>query len=223
MPEYISQNAFAKRVGVSKQAISLAVKEGRVVRTARGIDPSHPTNNHYVRLLNLSRGIPLPDEQNAENLDTPDPHQEPGEGTNKNTAAAPRKPPGRSGSVQYRAPSSIPNELVTAGKNLDNQIKALKLSREKIRYFEEIRRSVPTTIMQRALATIGASVQTQFMMFDERNADALFDAIKAGATREEFRAQLRQLIGDAMRAVVDVTEKTVQAMKTTHDLENDDR
>ena len=46
--EYLSQNKFAKLVGVSPQAVSLAVKSGRVIRCKSGIDPLHPSNQHYA-------------------------------------------------------------------------------------------------------------------------------------------------------------------------------
>jgi hypothetical protein len=47
---YLSVNAFAKLVGVSHPAVLQAIKEGRVAKTTKGIDPTHPTNIHYQHL-----------------------------------------------------------------------------------------------------------------------------------------------------------------------------
>ena len=52
MGQYVSQSGFAKLAGVSRQAITQAVKEGRVECCKLGIDPEHPTNRYY---LNASR------------------------------------------------------------------------------------------------------------------------------------------------------------------------
>lgn len=57
MERYLSQNKFAQSLGLSKQAISLAVKDGRVNRTVRGIDPNHPTNKYFAEQV-LSRTEP---------------------------------------------------------------------------------------------------------------------------------------------------------------------
>jgi hypothetical protein len=214
MPDYLSQNAFAKLAGVSKQAISLAVKEGRVWRTARGIDPGHPTNKHYVQLLNLNRSGTTSNIENVEVLDTPADDHDPGSEVHDNAPAPVPRLPSRQRSSQYRPPPQAPHDLIATGKELDNKIKALKLSREKIYYFEQIRKSVPTSIVLRAFAQIGASVQTQFMMFDERAGQALFALVKSGASQEEFSAELREEIGDAMRAVIEVTEKTIESLRT---------
>lgn len=46
--QYVSQSGFAKLAGVSRQAITQAVKEGRLESCKLGIDPEHPTNRHYL-------------------------------------------------------------------------------------------------------------------------------------------------------------------------------
>jgi hypothetical protein len=104
--------------------------------------------------------------------------------------------------------------LVRQGKELDNKIKAVKLSREKIDYFEQIRKSVPSTFVARAFAQIGAAIQTQFLQFDERVGEMLWSIAKSG-TKEEFQAALRTEVGDAMKAVIASTEKMIRSMKTT--------
>lgn len=48
MKKYLSQKAFGEMVGVSHAAIFKAIKDGRVVRTERGVDPEHPTNKYYA-------------------------------------------------------------------------------------------------------------------------------------------------------------------------------
>ncbi len=230
MPEYFSQSAYAKRLGVSRQAVSIAVKEGRIYKAARGIDPTHPTNKHYESLLDIKRGridpstemVPIEQAGAAQaktvgNLhkDTTGstPSGEKGQAT-VHYAPAPRGgPPGA-------APPPVPSaghtiDLVRQGKELDNRIKAVKLSREKIQYFEEIRKSVPSSMVARALAHIGAAIQTQFMMFDERCGEVLFAAVKAGQTKEEFQAALRLEVDSSMKAVVEATQKMIDSMKTS--------
>jgi hypothetical protein len=48
MKKYLTQKAFAELVGVSSAAIFKAIRDGRVVKTSRGIDPDHPTNKYYL-------------------------------------------------------------------------------------------------------------------------------------------------------------------------------
>jgi len=52
----LSQNAFAKKHDVSKQAVSQAVASGRVVRTAEGINEQDPVNLEYVASLEANKG-----------------------------------------------------------------------------------------------------------------------------------------------------------------------
>ncbi len=61
MVRYLSQNQLAKLTGVSKQGISKAVSQGRVVRISLGIDPTHPTNRHFIERLEMVRGTAEPE------------------------------------------------------------------------------------------------------------------------------------------------------------------
>lgn len=45
---YLSQGQIAKLIGISKQAVSKAVAQGRLIRTKMGIDLDHPTNRHFL-------------------------------------------------------------------------------------------------------------------------------------------------------------------------------
>lgn len=47
MSKYLSNRKFAKLCEVSPSAITRAIKAGLVWRTESGIDPDHPTNQHY--------------------------------------------------------------------------------------------------------------------------------------------------------------------------------
>lgn len=230
MPEYFSQSAYAKRVGVSRQAVSTAVKEGRLYKAARGIDPTHPTNKHYEQLLDIKRGrFDSSNEMVLSDAGAPVVGEPVGDSHKDATGSEPSSSKGQT-TVHY-APSPGPGappgppplsaspghsiDLVRQGKELDNRIKAVKLSREKIQYFEEIRKSVPSTIVARAFAQVGAAIQTQFLQFDERTAEMLWALIKSGATKEEFQAALRTEVGDAMKAVIEATEKMIRSLKTT--------
>lgn len=229
MPEYFSQSAYAARLGVSRQAVSIAVKEGRLYKAARGIDPTHPTNKHYEQLLDIKRGrIDPSNEMVPSDAGAPVVGATVG-GSHKNATGSP--PSGEKGqtTVHYApAPRGAPPgaappppspghtiDLVRQGKELDNRIKAVTLARKKIEYFEEIGKSVPSTMVARALAHIGAAIQTQFMMFDERCAETLWSNVKAGQSKEEFQAELRREIDDSMKAVVEATQKMIDSMKTT--------
>jgi hypothetical protein len=48
MASYLTQYKYAKLLGVSKQAVNWAVKDGRVVLTERGIDPEHIVNLQFA-------------------------------------------------------------------------------------------------------------------------------------------------------------------------------
>jgi hypothetical protein len=228
MPEYFSQSAYATRLGVSRQAVSMAVKEGRIYKAARGIDPTHPTNKHYEQLLDIKRGRLDPSSEIVQSdAGAPVVGAPVGEPHKHTTGSAPSSAKGQT-TVHYAPaprgappgaapPPSSPGhtiDLVRQGKELDNKIKAVKLSREKIDYFEQIRKSVPSTFVARAFAQIGAAIQTQFLQFDERVGEMLWSIAKSG-TKEEFQAALRTEVGDAMKAVIASTEKMIRSMKTT--------
>ena len=57
----LSQRKFAVLARVSRQAIARAVREGRVVTGADGIDPGHRTNRNYLALHGSTAPIRLPD------------------------------------------------------------------------------------------------------------------------------------------------------------------
>jgi len=45
--KYYSVAGWAKLCGITRQAVYAAIKEGRVVKTTRGIDAGHPTNRYH--------------------------------------------------------------------------------------------------------------------------------------------------------------------------------
>jgi len=49
MTEYLSQSQFAQLVGVSRQAVSNAIQDGRIIKTSHGIDPQNPENVYFAR------------------------------------------------------------------------------------------------------------------------------------------------------------------------------
>jgi hypothetical protein len=55
MAIYYSQSEIARMAGVSPTAISKAVREGRVIRTPKGVDPEHPTNQYFLSQRNRFR------------------------------------------------------------------------------------------------------------------------------------------------------------------------
>ncbi|MHA1286844.1 MAG: hypothetical protein ACTSPB_05510 [Candidatus Thorarchaeota archaeon] len=51
MIEYMSQAKFAKLLGITPAAVCIAIKDGRLTKTVKGIDPRHPTNRYYMENL----------------------------------------------------------------------------------------------------------------------------------------------------------------------------
>lgn len=51
----LNQSDFARICGVTKQAITLAIASGRVMRTEDGIDPEHPINQKFLRNIDRER------------------------------------------------------------------------------------------------------------------------------------------------------------------------
>lgn len=64
--EYLSQYKFAKLNGVSRQAVSKAVKEGRIIATKSGIDPENPTNKYFVDQLRYNRNPKIAEGEEAD-------------------------------------------------------------------------------------------------------------------------------------------------------------
>jgi hypothetical protein len=55
MTEYVTQYKFAKLCEISRQAISKAVKEGRIVLTTRGIDVDNPSNQYFREKARINK------------------------------------------------------------------------------------------------------------------------------------------------------------------------
>lgn len=47
--EYLTNNAFAVRLGISRAAVGVAVKDGRIIKTSKGINPNDPSNLYYAQ------------------------------------------------------------------------------------------------------------------------------------------------------------------------------
>lgn len=60
MATHLTRERFAELCGVTRQAISLAVKQERIHLTRRRIDPDHPTNRHYKQQSRNRRRQPAP-------------------------------------------------------------------------------------------------------------------------------------------------------------------
>ena len=48
---YITQSNYARSLGITPQAISKAIAEGRVIQTRLGIDPDNPSNQYFAQRL----------------------------------------------------------------------------------------------------------------------------------------------------------------------------
>jgi hypothetical protein len=58
----INQSKFSKLLGISRAAVTKAVNQGRIHKTAKGIDPDHPINVLYAASLDArDAGVKPPD------------------------------------------------------------------------------------------------------------------------------------------------------------------
>jgi len=72
MAGYISQSEFARQCGVTRQAISKALKGGFAAKTVRGIDPEHPTNQYFkAKALTRKALLEVPKEPNKKGKKVP--------------------------------------------------------------------------------------------------------------------------------------------------------
>ena len=51
----LTQRDFARKCGVSPQAISKAIKEGRVIKDEKKINPNNPQNAAYIKLIQMRK------------------------------------------------------------------------------------------------------------------------------------------------------------------------
>lgn len=49
MKTYLSLREYAKLLSISHSTVQLAIREGRLYRFAKGIDPNHPTNLYFAK------------------------------------------------------------------------------------------------------------------------------------------------------------------------------
>lgn len=197
MAALISRAAFARYVGVTAAAITIACKQGRIKPEPNGkINPDSPTAHAFAEfhrhaskaIGDRGRGRPV-----AHGADDPVPPS-----ILQETAAG-------------RMPIPPATDIAGQGKALDNRMKAVDLARKKLKYMEQIKSVIPVDIIAMTIGRISAMLDENFRSFDERNSDELFDLAR-NSDKRTFAAALGNRIDESMKAVIDGVKLDVEKL-----------
>ncbi len=91
--------------------------------------------------------------------------------------------------------------------------KEKRAARERMRYYEDIKRSIPYEIVERSFNALGGILEEQFRMFAERNGETYYSAFKAGESVHDFRARLQADIDAGIKNVLAQTERSISGLQ----------
>ena len=211
MVEYLSNNKYAKSLGVSQPAITLAIKENRVIRTTRGVDPTHPSNVHYENGLRAKRG-PLP--KDLGDQPAPPVHEDPAPSKieAKKEAPAPRtrrRPSAAAPAPKPKQTAPAPNVNHFKTK-VDYDIEKLEVQTAKLR--AELANNLGVTVLRamvdRAFAQIHSAAVNFLLPLGARLAPVL--AGICGVTKAETILEIQTKID----------EEILRALGLIKDVEN---
>jgi hypothetical protein len=103
-------------------------------------------------------------------------------------------------------------DILEQSRHMDVRLKSVKLARERMRYYEDIKRSIPYEIVERAYNVLGGILEEQFRAFAERNGEALIAIIKSGKPAE-FVTVLQREIDSGIKSVLAQTERSLGTMR----------
>jgi hypothetical protein len=189
----IRKAEFARLCGVSRAAIASAEKTGAVISTNGRVDINHPANQRY---LNGKSSFQQTDKRQSLNK------------KNAEKSGAEKKP-------IYRVDNIGALDARDKKEAIQNQILAVKLQKDKIDYYEKIKRSVPSAIMMRSFGRLGAVLDENMKAFDERHGEELYNMVKSGSSVLEFSSKLSELIDKTMKGIIRAVKKEVLAMEST--------
>lgn len=183
-----TQAGAARKFGLSRGSISRAVKRGALVLDEDGrLDPEEPVNKKYFRF-----------------------HQTAVKAGGKQGVGRP---------IATEDPEEVASgsgNSVEKNRELDAQIKKVKLQKARIEYAEAVKQVIPVEIVSRTLSHIAALLNENFRCFDERFGEELHE-LAQGSDSREFSQELSRLIEESTTAVVRGVNKELEKMEPKAD------
>jgi len=127
---------------------------------------------------------------------------------------------GRGKPIVTEDPDEIVGNSVEQGRLLDNQLKKVKIQRERVAYFETIRRVYPREVVARTLSLIRSLIDENFKGFDDRYGFEIWETARELEHRE-FCLFLYQKIDESMRAVFAGLDRELERIKSAKQLQQD--
>jgi hypothetical protein len=195
MATHITKAAFARLVGVSRAAITAAVKTNRLIAEPDGkIDPDSPSAQEYAEFQRTATKA-----TGAKGAGRPV----------ANGTADPVAPSILQATAAGKMPIPQAENIAAQGKQLVNRLNAVKLAQKKLEYLEQTKKVIPVDIVAMAIGRISAMLDENFRAFDERNSDELFDLARS-ADKLAFAAALGKRIDESMKAALDGVRRDVK-------------
>lgn len=207
MAEYITQSAFARECGVSRQALSKAIREGRVLKTSRGIDPANPANQYYKSEAGVRKAL----------------REVPKKTTKKRKKAAPKKvrvkvaPPEKPEEIIYDEGGPRPKGKKGSREDFDlfqktyenTRLAKIKADMAVIDYAEKIGAVVDIETLKQKMNAFSSFLFTQLVYLPENIAVDLWMSARAD---EDPERKIRQILSKSIHKLIEEAKAAAAAV-----------
>lgn len=203
----LSQNAFAKRNHITKQAVSAAVKRGTIHKTANKIDPDHPTNRYYVECLETRRAEEAETERLKAEYTNDGPPAYPPVSPKPRPVAA-KKPDIGKQTITTR----IPERTVYTKAEADLDKVTAQTAQIRVKLAEQMRELVAKELVHKTLGVIYSIAVNYFLPMGDRLAPILCgicsvtDPVIVNQVQDKIDKEIERALAALKEATVDKIE-----------------
>lgn len=206
MGETISRAEFARRIGVSRSAVTIAVRRGTIASVDGNIDPDDPTAREWAEYHRThgkasggGRGHPVA-------------RVAVGEASNGEVVALPRMAaPSGQAAASNRADVSIA-DAHEIGKAVDVNLKKIKYAVKKLEYAEMQKHLVAADDVTRSLGILKAVLDENFRSFTARNGGELHE-LACAVDASKFAERLHTRIDEALDSALEAVEREIKKFR----------
>lgn len=201
MAKYISQSAFAKQCGVSRQAIGKAAAEGRVVLVNKRVDPDNPSNQYFRAKAEDRKALRTrPKKSKKAKVVTNAPPETPADIEEEVEVAEGGPRPKSGGKQTFDTFQKVYEET---------RLKKIQADTAVLKYAENIGAVVDTETLNRKLGAFANFLFTRLVYLPENIAADLWMTARADddperKIREILSDQIEELIKEAKKAAAEV-------------------
>jgi hypothetical protein len=226
---YINQSEFARRVGLTRGAISIAIKKGQIFREGPGINPEHPVNRAYAERATQNSGNSrevkagkaaaklLESEGNIDKLI--DALTAMSQNENGQAAPAEQSQPKPTAPKTPAMPEPDIREEITAravGQKFTSDEKRASAMMKNILLAEKIKELIRRKDVMDFWKRVVGAMENNILKMDERIADEI--AAICGVTDPDIVSKVRKRIGDESVTAMTIVKNEAERFSTAFGL-----